>query len=79
MKKDSNILKIPVNRILALVLMDVMSVIATSFAALYMRFDFRFKEIPVEYMVRFERIIPFIGKYENEKNMDAIVKLICEL
>lgn len=26
-----------------------------------------------------ERIIPFIGKYENEKNMDAIVKLICEL
>ena len=59
MKKDSNILKIPVNRILALVLMDVMSVIATSFAALYMRFDFRFKEIPVEYMVRFERIIPF--------------------
>ena len=59
MKKDSNFLKIPMNRILALVLMDIMSVIVASFAALYIRFDFSFKGIPAEYMARFERILPF--------------------
>lgn len=59
MRKDNNLLKIPMNRILALVLIDIMSVTAASFAALYVRFDFSFKGIPVEYMARFERILPF--------------------
>lgn len=59
MKKDNNFLKIPMNRILALVLMDIMSVVVASFAALYIRFDFSFKGIPTEYMARFERIQPF--------------------
>ena len=59
MKKDNNFLKIPMNRILALVLMDIMSVVVASFAALYIRFDFSFKGIPAEYMARFERILPF--------------------
>lgn len=59
MKKGNNFLKIPMNRILALVLMDIMSVVVASFAALYIRFDFSFKGIPAEYMERFERILPF--------------------
>lgn len=59
MKKENNFLKIPMNRILALVLMDIMSVVVASFAALYIRFDFSFKGIPAEYMARFERILPF--------------------
>lgn len=59
MKKDKNYLNISLNRIIALVLMDIMSVVVVSFAALYIRFDFSFEGIPTEYMIRFERIIPF--------------------
>ena len=59
MKKDSSFLKIPINRIFALVLFDIMSIIVASFAALYVRFDFSFKEIPPQYLVMFEEIIPY--------------------
>lgn len=58
MSKNNNFLKIPINRIIALLLLDIMSVVVASFAALYIRFDFSFKRIPPEYMVRFEQIIP---------------------
>ncbi len=58
MSKNNNFLKIPINRIIALLLLDVMSVVVASFAALYIRFDFSFKKIPPEYMLRFEQIIP---------------------
>lgn len=58
MSKNNNFLKIPINRIIALLLLDVMSVVVASFAALYIRFDFSFKRIPPEYMLRFEQIIP---------------------
>lgn len=59
MKKDSSFLKIPINRIFALVLFDIMSIIVASFAALYVRFDFSFKAIPQHYLVMFEEIIPY--------------------
>lgn len=59
MKKKMNFFKLPINRIIALILIDIMSVVVSSFAALYIRFDFSFKGIPTEYMIRFERIIPF--------------------
>lgn len=59
MKRDTNFLKIPINRIIALAIMDIMAVVVASFAALYIRFDFSFQEIPEEYMYRFEQIIPF--------------------
>ncbi len=59
MNKNINFLKIPINRIIALVLMDIMSIVVASFAALYIRFDFSFSGIPKEYMVCFEHIIPF--------------------
>lgn len=58
MSKNNNFLKIPINRIIALLLLDIMSVVVASFAALYIRFDFSFKRIPPEYMLRFEQIIP---------------------
>ena len=59
MKENINFLKIPINRIIALILMDVMSIVVASFAALYIRFDFKFNGIPEEYLVKFEHIIPY--------------------
>lgn len=59
MKRNTDFLKIPVNRIIALMLMDVMAVVVSSFAALYLRFEFSFKEIPQEYMTIYESIIPY--------------------
>lgn len=59
MNKKTDFLKIPINRIAALVLMDIMSIIVASFAALYIRFDFSFNGIPTEYLIKFENIIPF--------------------
>ncbi len=59
MKTERNFLKIPINRILALLLLDVMSIVVASFAALYVRFDFSFGGIPKEYLLKFEHIIPF--------------------
>ena len=47
-KKDNNFLKIPFNRILALIIMDAMSTLVASFAALFIRFEFSFKEIDKE-------------------------------
>lgn len=55
--KNRNFLKIPVNRILALMLMDVMSVIVASFSALFIRFELSFAEVPGEYLLKLEHII----------------------
>lgn len=55
----NNFLKIPINRIIALLIMDTMSIIIASFAAIYIRFDFQFSAIPKEYMLKFEHILPF--------------------
>lgn len=59
MKEKINFLKIPINRIIALILLDIMSIVVASFAALYIRFDFSFNGIPEIYLIKFERIIPF--------------------
>ncbi len=58
MSKNNSFLRIPINRIIALMLLDSMATIVASFAALYIRFEFSFKEIPRIYMLRFERMIP---------------------
>lgn len=60
MKRETNFLKIPLNRIIALVLMDMMIVVIASFAALFVRFEFSFREIPKEYLERYERLLPYI-------------------
>lgn len=59
MKRDVKFLQIPINRIIALLLMDIMSIVVASFAALYIRFDFSFSGISADYLLKFERIIPF--------------------
>ena len=48
---------IPFNRILALVLMDIMSIIVAAFGALFIRFEFSFSAIDRVYLERFEHII----------------------
>lgn len=57
-KKDTRFTQIPLNRILALLFMDVMSVIVASFMALYIRFEFSFKEIPERFMSAYEFTLP---------------------
>lgn len=59
MKDNSNFIKIPLNRTLALVLMDIMAIIAASFAALYSRYDFSFWAIESRFLLNYERILPF--------------------
>lgn len=54
MKEKNNFLKIPINRIIALILLDIMSIIVASFAAIYIRFDFSFNGIPEEYLIKFD-------------------------
>lgn len=57
--KNVDILKILANRIIALILLDIMSIVVAAFTALYIRFDFSFNGIPSEYLQKFERIIPY--------------------
>ena len=56
MEKNS-FMKIPVNRIIALILLDIMSVIVSSFAALFIRFELSFSNISPIYLEMYERII----------------------
>ena len=49
-----NFSKIPLNRIIALVLMDIMCIIVTSFAALYIRYEFSFSSIDPFFMQSYE-------------------------
>ena len=55
--KAKNFFRIPFNRIVVLILLDVLSIIAASFLALYIRFDFSFAGIPAEYFNKFEHIL----------------------
>lgn len=57
MRKEGRIIDIPASRIIALILMDIMAVIVAAFAALYIRFEFSFSNIPLEYLLKFEHII----------------------
>ena len=57
MEKNTNFLKIPANRIIALILLDVMDITIASFVALYIRFDFRFKDIYPQYLKSYEHIL----------------------
>lgn len=55
---NKNFLEIPASRIIALILLDVMSVVAASFAALFIRSEFSFKGVYEEYLPRLEGIAP---------------------
>ena len=57
MDNNKKFIQIPLNRIVALVLLDIMSIMAASFGALYMRFDLSFSGIPHMYLDILEHII----------------------
>lgn len=57
MNKYRKITQIPINRIIALFLMDVMSVVAATFGSLFIRSDFSFVGIYTQYLHNFERIV----------------------
>lgn len=59
MKDNNNLIKIPLNRTLALVLMDIMAIIVSSFAALYIRFEFSFSAILPQFLANYEKLLPF--------------------
>ena len=49
--------KIPLNRIIALVLMDIMCIVVTSFGALYIRYEFSFQSIDPVFLQSYENIM----------------------
>lgn len=57
MEKNKKILNIPVSRIIALMLLDIMAIIVSAFAALYFRFDLSFAKIDKVYLSYLEAII----------------------
>ena len=59
MKQNSKIIKIPFNRTLALVFLDIMAIMASSFAALYSRYDFSFSAIQPKFLYNYEHMLPF--------------------
>ncbi len=59
MKTNTNILKIPINRILALLIMDIIVILVASFGAVFIRFEFSFSQIPKHYLDQYARILPF--------------------
>lgn len=59
MKRTVGFLQIPINRIIGLIIMDVMAVLVASFGALFIRFEFRFSAIPQEYIAGYDRILPW--------------------
>ena len=57
MNRQKDFLKIPLNRIVALVFMDIMSVVIASFGALYIRYDFKMGDIDSEFLLHWEHTI----------------------
>ncbi len=55
MRKDRA--KIPVSRVAALMMLDALSVVAATFAALYIRFDFQFTGIWRDYMLQADKLL----------------------
>ena len=60
MKERKDFLKVPRSRIIALVLLDIMSVVIASFVALYIRYDFSMQKIEALYLQRWELILPWL-------------------
>lgn len=56
---NPNLLKTPFVRKAALVLMDIMAIMVSSFAALYIRFEFSFRAITPRFLFNYERTLPF--------------------
>ena len=59
MDKKIDFLKIPASRIIALLVLDVMAILVASFMAIFLRFEFKFSDIPSEYWKAYTNILPF--------------------
>lgn len=59
MKKTTNFLKIPANRIILLLLLDVMAILIASFGSLFLRYEFSIDAIQDNFMENYFDIIPF--------------------
>ena len=59
MKKSTKLLNIPVNRILILLMMDIMAILTASFGSLFLRFEFDFDAIMEPFLENYLDIIPF--------------------
>ena len=59
MKKTTRFLKIPINRIILLLILDVMAVVMASFGSLFLRFEFDFDAIMPVFLENYVDIIPF--------------------
>ena len=57
MKPKKDLLKVPLNRIIVLIIMDIMSIIVSSFGALYIRYDFQIFSIDPVFIQRWEQTI----------------------
>lgn len=58
-KKNTDFFKIPSNRIFILLIMDIMAILVASFMSLYLRFEFKFDDIPRYFLEYYLNIIPF--------------------
>ena len=59
MKTKTDFLKIPINRIIVLLILDIMSILVASFMAVFLRFEFKFSDIPLIYWEAYVNILPF--------------------
>ena len=59
MKNKTNFLKIPANRIILLLLLDVMAILIASFGSLFLRYEFNVDAIQDNFMENYFDIIPF--------------------
>ena len=59
MKKSTKLLSIPANRILILLMMDIMAILVASFGSLFLRFEFDFDAIMEPCLENYIHIIPF--------------------
>lgn len=58
-KRKNSFLSAPINRIIALFVLDVMAILVASFMAVFLRFEFKFSDIPQEYWKAYTDILPF--------------------
>ena len=57
--KPKDVLRIPANRMAALLFLDIMAIWVASFGAIFLRFELNFTDIPVRFMNAYGKIIPW--------------------
>ena len=60
MRESKDLLKIPMSRVIALVILDIISILIASFAALYIRYDFSIQNMEEIYLQRCEIMLPWV-------------------